>query len=93
MTHDNGQIQVELFGVPRLLTQRRSVTVSGQTLAEVASALLKAYPALAHTVFDPATGWLNEGYIFVVGDRFVRAPQHPVTSTDSLLLVSSVAGG
>lgn len=86
-------ITVELFGVPRLLCGQENVTVTGGTLAEVARALLDAAPALAGPVLDPASGWPNEGYSFVVDERFTRAPATPVDGASSVLLVSSVAGG
>jgi hypothetical protein len=86
-------VTVELFGVPRLLLGQGHVAVTGETLAEVARMLLAAAPALAGPVLDPATGWPNAGYTFVIDERFTRDPATPVTAASSVLLVSSVAGG
>jgi molybdopterin converting factor small subunit len=88
-------VTVELFGVPRLAVGRRSVTVdaTGATLGEVARALAAACPALRGRVLDEATGWLLDGYLFAVDERFSREPGEPVPAGHSVLLVSSAAGG
>lgn len=91
---DNGPaLEVELFGVPRLVTGARSVRLSGRTLGDVATALGAAYPALLDLVIDRETGWLLGGYTFVVDERFTTDRARGLTSTSSVLLVSSVAGG
>lgn len=86
-------ITVELFGVPRMLHGQATVTVDGATLGEIGRALRDAAPALAGPVLDPASGWPNDGYIFVVAGRFTRDPATPVAAAAAVLLVSSVAGG
>ena len=86
-------IEVELFGVPRLLVGRRAARVAGRTLAEAAADLGRRYPALVGKVIDGETGWLVSGYTFVVDERFTRDAACPLTPTSSVLLVSSVAGG
>lgn len=86
-------IEVELFGVPRLLAGRRSVRVTGQTLEEMAMALSRRCPALVGPVLDSETGWLLDGYTFVVDESFTRDPGYRLTPSSSVLLVSSVAGG
>jgi molybdopterin converting factor small subunit len=86
-------VRVELFGIPQLLTGRRQVEVPGRTLREVAGALAQQFPALAGSVVDPATGWLNGGYLFVVDGRFTRDPSCRVGPESSVLLVSAQAGG
>ncbi|MBX5446543.1 thiamine biosynthesis protein ThiS [Sphaerobacter sp.] len=86
-------VHVELFGVPRLLAGSKAIAVAGETLGALSRALLDACPALAERVIDPRTGWLTEGYIFVVNDRFSRDPAFTVTPGAAVLLVSSVAGG
>ncbi len=86
-------VRVEFFGSPQLLTGRRQVEVPGRTLREVAGALAHEFPALAGPVIDPATGWLNGGYIFVVDGRFTRDPSYPVGPGSTVLLVSAQAGG
>ena len=86
-------VEVELFGVPRLLVGRRSLRVAGRTLAEVAADLGQRCPALLGKVIDRETGWLVGGYTFVVDERFTRDARCPLTLASSVLLVSSVAGG
>ena len=86
-------IEVELFGVPRLLAGQRSLRATGRTLLEVAAVLGAICPALVGQVIDRDTAWLLGGYTFVVDERFTRDPGHPLTPGSSVLLVSSVAGG
>lgn len=88
-------VRVELFGVPRLLVGARHLDVEpvGPTLADAARALAAACPALVGKVLDPATGWPVEGYTFAVGARFTRNPAAVLGAGESLLLVSSQAGG
>ncbi len=84
---------VELFGVPRLLAGARAAEAVGATLAELAADLARRVPALSGPVLDPASGWPNAGYAFVVGERFTRDPAHALPGDASILLVASVAGG
>ena len=86
-------VEVELFGVPRLLAGRRSLRVAGRTLGEAARDLGVSCPALLGTVIDRDTGWLLGGYTFVVDERFTQDAERPLTAASSVLLVSSVAGG
>jgi molybdopterin converting factor small subunit len=86
-------IEVELFGVPRLITGERSVRVTAQTLGEVAKELGRVYPALLGRVIDQSDCWLLNGYTFVVGDCFTRDRETAVKEGVAVLLVSSVAGG
>ncbi|MFN8593281.1 MAG: hypothetical protein U0031_17640 [Thermomicrobiales bacterium] len=83
---------VELFGVPRLLTGIRVVAAAGETLGDVARDLCARQPALAGAVFD-AEHWLLPGYAFVVADSFTRDPALVVPSGTSVLLVATAAGG
>ncbi len=86
-------VEVELFGVPRLVAGQRSLRVSGQTLGDLAAALGGACPGLLGRVIDGETGWLLHGYTFVLDDRFTTDPSRQVGPAASVLLVSSVAGG
>jgi hypothetical protein len=86
-------IEVELFGVPRLITGQRSVRVTAQTLGEVAQELGRVYPALLGKVIDRSDWWLLNGYTFVVGDTFTRDRETAIGRDVAVLLVSSVAGG
>ena len=84
---------VELFGVPRMLVGKRLVPASGTTLAELARDLLRSWPVLGGQVLDQATGWLLEGYSFVVDERFTRDRSAAIQPTMSVMLVASAAGG
>ncbi len=87
------EIEVELFGVPRLLARREAVAAAGSTLAALSQSLMQACPALAGTVLDGTSGWPLDGYIFVVDERFTRDPRIRLSPDSTVLLVSSVAGG
>jgi molybdopterin converting factor small subunit len=86
-------VEIELFGVPRVVTGKRSVSVVACTLGDAANKLALAYPDLIGTVIDQGTDWLFNGYTFVVDDSFTRDPKTPLSAGVSVLLVSSVAGG
>jgi hypothetical protein len=91
MTHPT--LQVELFGVPRLLIGARAVPATGATLADLAADLVWRNPALAGKVLDAVTGWPLDGYSFVVDEQFTRDRAHPLQPASSVLLVASAAGG
>jgi molybdopterin converting factor small subunit len=96
MTAQSGSgasVEIEFFGVPRVVTGERSVLVTARTLGEVAEQLGRAYPALLGTVLDRTSCWLLSGYTFVVDDCFSRDPEKVVTAGVPVFLVSSVAGG
>ncbi len=86
-------VEVEVFGVPRLLLGAPRAQAAGRTLGEVAADLAARNPALAGKVLDPGTGWLLPGYVFVVDGRFTRDRALPIAPASEVLLVSSVAGG
>ena len=86
-------VDVELFGVPRLITGARSVVASGETLGDLASDLARGHPALAGRVLDRDTGWPLDGYSFVVDEQFTRDRSRPLRVGPSVLLVASAAGG
>jgi molybdopterin converting factor small subunit len=87
------EVEVELFGVPRLLVGRRSLRVSGRTTGEVMRALGAVAPSLVGPVLHPDTEWLIDGYTLVIDEVFSRDPFRSVQDASSVLLVSSVAGG
>ena len=86
-------IEVELFGVPRVLAGGQGLRVEGGTLGDGGVALGRACPAVVGRVLDADGGWLVGGYTFVVDERFTRDRGTPVTAGSAVLLVSSVAGG
>ncbi len=87
------ELSVELFGVPRLLAGRRTIAARGATLRELAADLARACPPLAGRVLDAGSGWVLDGYSFVVDERFTRDPACPLRPGASVLLVASAAGG
>lgn len=87
------EVEVELFGVPRLLAGVRSLRVAGPTLGDASLDLARRCPALRGRVLDRESGWLLGGYTFVVDERFTRDAERALTPTSAVLLVSSVAGG
>lgn len=89
----SGEIEVELFGVPRLLAGTRAVRAGGRTLAHLTAHLGANCPSLVGPVIDPDTRWLLPGYTFVVGDRFTTDPTLALDDASTVLLVSSAAGG
>ncbi|MFL5761258.1 MAG: MoaD/ThiS family protein [Thermomicrobiales bacterium] len=86
-------MEIELFGVPRVVTGQRAVWVAAKTLADAAKALALAFPELQGTVVDLDGFWLLKGYTFVVDNQFTRDPHTPISPDKAVLLVSSVAGG
>jgi len=88
-------VSVELFGVARMLTKTRSVSLDlheGATLAQVFSALGEKLPALVGRVLN--SGELINGYSCNVnGLNFVRAPDVKVSSGDKIFILSADAGG
>lgn len=91
--HHVSSYTIELFGVPRLLANKSGVNVHGETLAEIAAALLAAAPVLGGRVLDPHTGWPLDGYVLVVDAAFTRDPLHPISAESTIFLVASAAGG
>ncbi|MCS7050145.1 MAG: hypothetical protein NZL87_00860 [Thermomicrobium sp.] len=86
---------VELYGLPALLVGNRRVelAVCVSTLGELARALARHCPELCGPVLDPAQGWLQRGYAFVVDGRFTRDPTRTVHPHNEILLVAAQAGG
>jgi molybdopterin converting factor small subunit len=93
VTRSGGEIEVELFGVPRMVVGHRRLQVCGDSLGAVATALGEACPELLGRVIDAETGWLLSGYTFVVSERFTTDRDQRLESGMTVLLVSSVAGG
>jgi molybdopterin converting factor small subunit len=86
-------VEIELFGVPRVVTGQRAVWVAAETLSEAARELASTFPALVGSVIDRESCWLLNGYTFVVDEKFTRNPETSVSPGVTVLLVSSVAGG
>ena len=92
-----GRCEVELFGVARLRarTSRVSVELAGpSTLADVLSILARKHSALVGPVITMAGDALTAGNVCNLNGRdFVRDANCPVEPGDTLLIMSSDAGG
>jgi molybdopterin converting factor small subunit len=86
-------VEIELFGVPRVVTGQRAISVRAATLGEAARQLALDFPALVGTVIHRDEMWLLNGYTFVVDDCFTRDRHTAIAPESAVLLVSSVAGG
>ena len=88
-------VSLELFGVARMLTKTKAVTLSlprGATLANVFSALAEQLPVLVGRVID--SNGLIAGYTCNInGLDFVRIPSAKVNSGDKIFILSADAGG
>lgn len=88
---------VELFGAARFLAHTREVSLmlpAGATFSHVFTALAEKLPMLVGRVIDVDRGGLSEGYACNVnGLDFIRTPTAPVSSGDSILILSADAGG
>ncbi len=88
-------VSVELFGVARMLTKTRSVSLDlnhGATLAEVFSALAEKLPALVGRVLG-SEGLINGYACNINGLNFVRTPDARIRSGDKIFILSADAGG
>jgi molybdopterin-guanine dinucleotide biosynthesis protein A/molybdopterin converting factor small subunit len=88
---------VELFGVARLVANTREVSLAlspGATVADVLASLAEKLPALVGRVISPDRQSLVDGYACNVnGLQFVRSMAAPITSGDSIVILSADAGG
>lgn len=85
-------MRVELFGVLRHRTGVASVDVEAATLGQALGEVCRRLPQLKN-VCD-ADGHLNRGYLASVnGRQFIVEPSTPLTTGESLLLMSADAGG
>jgi molybdenum cofactor guanylyltransferase len=95
--NDPVQCSVELFGVARLISKTREISLSlpqGANLAQVFSVLADKLPALVGRVISPDKCSLSRGYACNVNGRdFVRNPAAKVTSGDKIFILSADAGG
>ena len=88
---------VELFGVARLLAKTAEVSLvlpQGATLSHVFSTLAERLPILVGPVITADRSGLTGGYACNInGQDFVRSPDVKVNPGDSILIISSDAGG
>lgn len=85
-------VTVELFGIARARAGTAQATADGANLGDVLVDLARQFPALAEACIDGRR--LRAGFTANVrGDRFVTAPETPLRSGDTVLLLSLDAGG
>ena len=85
--------RVELYGQARLLAGVRTVEAPGSTVGEALQALVRTHPSLAGAVLEP-DGRPTPAYaVNLNGLRFCSDLSEPVSESDELLLISSIAGG
>ena len=91
------QIKVELFGTPRIRSGRRELTLSLPSPAgrqDLLGALATACPALVGNGVRKDLLDLEGGYVFNRnGLAFLGETNFEIEDGDSLLLISSQAGG
>jgi molybdopterin converting factor small subunit len=90
-------ITVEFYGIPRQRAGMASCAVEGATLGQALASLAGRCPALAAACFsgDETKGYaLHESYSANInGERFVRDPAAALEPGDTLLILSTDAGG
>lgn len=85
-------IRVEFYGIPRRRAGVAATTVDARTLGEALARLHHTFPALAEVC--EADGRLRPGYLANINAaHFTRDPAYPLCEGDSLLILSSDAGG
>ena len=92
---DSISVSVELFGVARMLSKTRSLSLNlkeGATLRQVFSALGDQLPVLVGRVLN-SEGLINGYACNINGVNFVRAPDAKVSSGDKIFILSADAGG
>ena len=91
------KVRVELFGTPRLRAGCREVQLDLPGRArrsQVVEALAQACPALVGTALREDLADLQAGYVFNHnGTAFLDGDDFSLRAGDSLLLISSQAGG
>ena len=90
-------VRVELFGVPRILAGRKHVDLAVDPPADraaLAHSLALTCPALVGKVIRADGSDIEDGYVFNLdGTAFLPAEMPRLLEGDSLLLLSSQAGG
>ena len=88
-------VSVELFGIARMLSKTKAVTLSlpwGATLANVFAALAEQLPALRGRIIN--SDGLVSGYTCNInGLDFVRMPSAKIRPGDKIFILSADAGG
>jgi len=86
------RVAVELFGIPRARAGVAHTSAVGNDLGDVLADLAARFPRLAESCIDGRT--LRAGFVANLEcDRFVTAPDTPLSDGDTVLLLSLDAGG
>jgi hypothetical protein len=89
-------VRVEFYGIPRLAAGvdhcRLEMAAPHSTLAELLGQLARQFPRLAGSCF-PEGDLAPECLVSLDGRRFVRDPAVRIHAGQSLLILSSDAGG
>lgn len=86
------QVAVELFGIARARAGVACTMSEGHCLGDVLCDLAARFPALAETCIDGRK--LRPSFTAnLCGQRFVSAPETPLSEGDTVLLLSLDAGG
>lgn len=86
------QVEVELFGIPRARAGTAQTTAVGHCLGDVLVDLAARFPALAEACIEGRR--LKPNFVANLGGRqFVTLPETPLTTGDTVLLMSLDAGG
>jgi hypothetical protein len=86
-------VEVELFGMPRVVAGRSLALASGVDLRGILTDLVDQIPDLGPHILDSEQQWLNAGYTFVVDGSFTNDPSLAVGTNSQVLLVSRASGG
>jgi molybdopterin converting factor small subunit len=91
------QCTIELFGVARLVAQRREVTLelpAGATVAQLFARLADDLPMLVGRVISSDRHGLLDGYACNVNGReFIRTMTTVLGAGDNVMILSADAGG
>lgn len=86
------QVDVELFGIPRLRAGTARTTAEGECLGDVLADLAARFPALAATCIDGRR--LRPSFVANLGGRrFATSPDTRLLVGEAVLLLSADAGG
>lgn len=87
---------IQMFGLPREVTQLREVEVEledGANLADVIAALKRKIPALEGQVIRPGENRLTDYYGFNVNGQFYIDDTGRIQEGDRIALLTLAAGG
>lgn len=93
------QVQIEFFGLSRLITGKKVQTIDfteGATFRELVGQLGRSYPDLVGEVIQPGEDGLQPPNVFHVKDRhFIKQDQldQNLKPDDHIVLMSLSAGG